>query len=224
MKPYQFLGVMVLTASLLFVPSMGAAESPAVAVPKAAGKAIEGAATNASAPASATEPGSAKSVAPQISQEEAYFVLLGTIGFMLGGLFFAARAMISSQRRPGAREWRFVEALSEEVTLADADGKLVPVLVASSSRLIAVFGMIVILSLYLGVGLVVLWGVARTGSTPTGLDSVMKFMAAGGTLFAPYLFNQIRAGFEKKTSPTAETGGAAPPLVKAPPVKPGMTV
>jgi len=68
-------------------------------------------------------------------------------------------------------------------------------MVASSSRTIALFGMIVIMALFLGVGSIVLWTLASTGKAPD-LNGVLQYFLAGAGLFIPYSINQIRAGFE----------------------------
>ena len=88
--------------------------------------------------------------------------------------------------------WSIADALSEEVetTWLDADGKPVldakgeplkaTTLKASSSRLIALVGMIAILVIYVGFG---------------DIDKLLWFLVSGGTLFAPYLVNKTSAAF-----------------------------
>lgn len=119
--------------------------------------------------------------------------LLGCFGWVIRGIY--------KDPKNGDREWRIADALSEEVTFVN-EGKSSQVLVASTSRIIAMFGMIVILTIFLGTGFVVVLDLALAGTPPSDLNIVMKFLAAGGTLFAPYLFNQVKAAFEKKTTPT----------------------
>lgn len=137
-----------------------------------------------------------------------------------------ARGLYQRKQIPGERDWRFADALSEEVTLTNADGQPTLVLVASASRLIAVFGMVVILSLYLTFGLALLWDLSATGTAPSSLDGVMKFLIGGGSLFAPYLFNQIRAGLERKPVPPSSDPAAAThgSNVQLPAVLPGAKV
>lgn len=70
------------------------------------------------------------------------------------------------------------------------------VLAGSASRLIAFFGMIVILIMFLGFGSIAMWRLGTTGilddDTMTG---VMKFLFGGVGLFVPYAFNQIQKCF-----------------------------
>jgi len=105
--------------------------------------------------------------------------------------------------------WSLADALSEEVTISalDANGepKLnagTPVtiikLCASTSRFIALFGLVAILMMYLGFGLVILNKFASTGELPKPeqVDLLVKFLFAGTTMFAPYLINKFSSAFD----------------------------
>lgn len=96
--------------------------------------------------------------------------------------------------------WKLTDALSEEVAMTDSAGKSVIVMKASTSRVIALFGMILIFSLYAGLGLIVLWSVSNTGQTPKELSEATKFISIGASLFAPYLVNQVRSAFDSRKS------------------------
>jgi hypothetical protein len=106
------------------------------------------------------------------------------------------------------------DALSEEASVVsleadghggfrprlDADGKpiMITELRASSSRMIALVGMILILLMFLGFGIFSIYFFAKTGVMPI-TDNIVNFLTAGMTLFAPYLVNQFSALFEKLT-------------------------
>lgn len=118
--------------------------------------------------------------------------------------------------------WTLADALSEDVLLdpamkvtttpsaggaadtvvnepiIDSQGRpvLLPLMKPSSSRVIAFMGMIAILFMFIGFGLVALWGFAQTGKPAQDLDRVVSYLAAGATLFAPYVVNKFASLFE----------------------------
>jgi hypothetical protein len=107
--------------------------------------------------------------------------------------------------------WSLADALSEatEVTavetangvtkpVLDAGGKPLQIteLRASSSRVIALLGMIIILMMYLGFGTFALYGFALTGGMPESIGAAIKFLTTGMTLFAPYLINKFAGVFD----------------------------
>jgi hypothetical protein len=106
----------------------------------------------------------------------------------------------------GKNNWSLANAVSEEVNLPlkDANGAVVmvngvvvlaPTLVASTSRLIALYGLFAILLLYLGFGAFVLYDVGAGQPVPADLGKVQNFLVSGLTLFAPYLVNQFAGVF-----------------------------
>ncbi|CAI1538602.1 hypothetical protein [Serratia plymuthica] len=119
-------------------------------------------------------------------------------------------------RRSLPKEWSLADALSEDVELPvinegdtgtkvsidDTTGKpvLVPVMKASSSRLIALMGMLVILFMFIGFGSLILYSFGQTGIVPESVGSVIKFLAAGMTLFTPYAVNKLSSFFQGVTS------------------------
>ena len=121
------------------------------------------------------------------------------------GLFFIKSVLSNSK-------WSLADALSEEASTASlendgngcfkprlgADGKpiMITELRASSSRMIALVGMMLLLLMFLGFGIFAMYLFAKTGVMPK-TDDVVSFLAAGMTLFAPYLVNQFSALFEK---------------------------
>src|SRR5207247_1467676 len=112
----------------------------------------------------------------------------------------------------GSSKWSLADALSEEAEVTsmeadpaggtkprlDASGKplMVTEMRSSTSRLIALMGMIVILLMFLGFGAFALYSFGKTGNMPDSIDKVVNFLLAGLTLFAPYLVNKFATAFE----------------------------
>ncbi len=82
----------------------------------------------------------------------------------------------------------------------------VTVLEPSSSRLIALVGMVVILMMYLGFGIICLYSFGFTCAMPASSGAATGFLYSGLTLFAPYVANQ----FSKVFQPLARQAGALP--------------
>jgi hypothetical protein len=129
------------------------------------------------------------------------FIVL--VGSLLALLFI--RAALSDSK------WSLADALSEEAevtAMTTKDGKAEAVLddskkpimitemCASTSRLIALMGMIVILLMFLAFGAFALYSFANTGKMPDDINKVISFLVAGLTLFAPYVVNKFSAMFE----------------------------
>jgi len=104
--------------------------------------------------------------------------------------------------------WSLSNALSEGIELTEMgeDGKpimdesnkplMVTKLYPSSSRMVALMGMIVILLMFLAFGSFALFAFAKTGEMPKSINEVVKFLVAGLTLFAPYAVNKFSKLFE----------------------------
>lgn len=106
--------------------------------------------------------------------------------------------------------WSLADALSEEseVSLIDDTTKkpvldagkpvLVTKLCPSTSRFIAMLGLIAILMLYIGFGLINLQKYGEMGTLPSSEDvkSLMYFLLGGVTMFAPYLINKFASVFD----------------------------
>ncbi len=108
--------------------------------------------------------------------------------------------------------WSFSDALSEptEITATEPDAAGVPRIKldaagnpmmvtqmrASTSRMLALMGAIVILLMFLGFGAVALFSFASTGELPPSMERVVNFLLAGMTLFAPYAVNKFAKVFE----------------------------
>ncbi|MDG4475798.1 hypothetical protein [Thiovibrio frasassiensis] len=130
-----------------------------------------------------------------------FIVLIGTL---LAMALLRAALTLSS--------WSLADALSEEVEVTamekdaagaskvvlDASGKplMITELRASSSRMVALMGMIAILLMFLGFGAFALFVFAKTGSMPESIEQVVNYLLAGLTLFAPYVVNKFSSIFE----------------------------
>jgi hypothetical protein len=106
--------------------------------------------------------------------------------------------------------WSLAEALSEEIEVSaqqiDSGGKAsfvmqdgkpvtVTVMRPSSSRVIALMGLVVILLMFVGFGAFALSAFARTGEMPASMDKVRDFLFGGMTMFAPYVVNKFASVF-----------------------------
>lgn len=137
-----------------------------------------------------------------------YMVLM----VVLFGILFCIGAVKASLDKH--KSWSLADALSEEgdatvvgatplagAVVGDPPAQpaatpVVTTLHASSSRLIAFLGSIVILFLFLGFGIVALYDFATTGTLPSSTSSVKDYLLTGLTLFAPYAVNKFSSLFE----------------------------
>lgn len=153
----------------------------------------------------------------------AFWAITGLVTVLLGILFLG---VIGTLRKSPA--WSLADALSEEAAgqpdPLPAGQK--PVMVASSSRLIALSGLLVILSLYLGFGYAALWDHFFDQGHSFDIKSILGFLFGGATLFAPYLANQLTTAFgaftgsvQQASTPSPVGGGQPTPaqvIVQAP--------
>jgi len=98
-------------------------------------------------------------------------------------------------------KWSLAEALSEESSVQPLpdEVKTLP----STSRFIALIGLLGILTIVLGVGYSVIWNLFLYGKPPDGLSDVRSFLLGAACLFAPYLANQLREAFEPSPDKSA---------------------
>jgi hypothetical protein len=123
-----------------------------------------------------------------------------TFAGMNATFFFLIIAVFGSLRR--SPNWSLADALSEEAAnQASTVPPVKPVMVASSSRLIALIGLLAILVLYLGFGYCALWMCFVKGKIDIDTKSLLSFLFGGATLFAPYLANQLRDAFSTFAGP-----------------------
>jgi hypothetical protein len=136
------------------------------------------------------------------------YIIIGVVivGTLIG--IAAVRAGLSDTT------WSLSDALSEEVEITfeqdengvktpKFDDNLKPVMVtelrASSSRLIALMGLIAIMMMFIGFGVFILYSFAFGDGVPAGLDDVRNFLLVGMTMFAPYVVNKFASVFDWMT-------------------------
>jgi hypothetical protein len=103
---------------------------------------------------------------------------------------FLSKVVINTLRRQG---FSLKDALMEEATLPagtppPAAGALPP-MVSSSSRLIALFGTILLGTFFVAIGYVVIWQLCN-GQSIQNATSAWAYFAGGATLFLPYGINK----------------------------------
>jgi hypothetical protein len=132
------------------------------------------------------------------------YVLVGIVALAILFAWAAIRAAL------GHSTWSLSDALSEEANISplDQSGKPIPgpdgkpqivsELRASSSRLIALIGLVAIVLIYAGFGLSVMQRYVADGTLPDGdkFKSVITFLLAGVGMFAPYIVNKFASVFE----------------------------
>jgi archaellum component FlaG (FlaF/FlaG flagellin family) len=153
------------------------------------------------------EPGS-----PQVS---AYWHIFWVMNIVAGLLFVALiTGLVVSALSQG--KWSLGDALSEESSMQpkEIQSRSDVVMVASSSRIIAVFGLTGILALVIGVGYSIVWNLVVCGTAPD-LGPVRAFLVGMAAIFAPYLANQAREIFSPSNPESKEPASpAAPSTIK----------
>jgi hypothetical protein len=119
---------------------------------------------------------------------------------------------------------RWLDSIGDKADVDDAGGdkpptnaqlQTVTVLEASTSRLIALVGMIVILLMYLGFGIFSLFNYGFTCSMPASSGAVTAFLYSGLTLFAPYVANKFSSVFQPMIRQAGVTSKAPKPMASA---------
>jgi hypothetical protein len=132
------------------------------------------------------------------------YVLVGIVALAILFAWAVIRAVL------GRSTWSLSDALSEETSfsLLDQSGKPIPgpdgkpqivsELRASSSRLIALIGLVAIVLIYAGFGLAVMQRYVSGGILPddSQLKSVTSFLLSGAAMFAPYIVNKVASVFD----------------------------
>lgn len=140
-----------------------------------------------------------------MGQVLATWLVVGVAVFTIGSLF-----VVFVRLKSTGSAWSLADALSEEVDVAtdqkDATGNPIKnndgniakatVMKASSSRLIALLGLIAIMMLYIGVGLALLYSFANNSTVPADTSKITNFLFYGIIMFAPYLVNKFASIFE----------------------------
>ncbi|NML35093.1 hypothetical protein [Paraburkholderia antibiotica] len=111
-------------------------------------------------------------------------------------LLISWMTVISALRK---QNWNLGLALSEEAELPagtppPAAGQLPP-MAPSASRLIALMGLIVFSTFFIGIGFYVIWALCN-GRPLDGANDAWKFFAAGSAMFLPYGANKFADAFK----------------------------
>ena len=209
--------VAALIAQSLYLAPMVLAQTAAESAASAGAAAVQAdrsAQSAAKAAADVASAASAASASPWSAPNK--FALYGVpLVVLLGSLM----TILSIQRALKPGTWSLADALSEEVSLPtwkettdpagnktrepvlDKDQKpvLAPEMRASTSRVIALMGSVVLLFMYVGFGVFALYGFGKNGQVPKEMDGVVSFLVAGMTLFAPYVVNKFSSLFKGLT-------------------------
>jgi len=198
------------TSGALAAP-LAAATQPPVAAPAAAP------APAAAIPPATTQPSVTNSqTTPAPVPPPNWLVVSITVAVVVLALFALLLVRKGLSQSSG---WTLGDALSEEADLTNDQGTAIVEMRASSSRLIAFMGLVVLLSLYLGFGVFILYYFGTGQTLPKDLNDIENFMLAGLTMFAPYAVNQFRAAMEGLTS-TAPAAVAAKGAASGAPAAP----
>ncbi len=120
-----------------------------------------------------------------------------------------------------SRDWQLGDAVSEEAGNQPDPLPLgtKPIMVASSSRLIALLGLLNILGVFLGFGYYFLYSAFAGTVHLEDMKSVIYYLFSGAVMFAPYLANQLQNAFssfgaapQTVTQMVAQAPQAAPQL------------
>lgn len=201
---------------ILFTP-LAAAQSPAEsAASAAAAAALAAQSAQAASRAAAAAATSASAASGAQWTAPSSVALYGVpIVVLIGSLM----AILAVQRALKPANWSLADALSEDVSLPvwrettnaagattrepvlDKDQKpvLAPEMRASSSRVIALMGGVVLLFMYVGFGVFGLYGFGKNGRLPDEISAVVSYLVAGMTLFAPYVVNKFSSLFSGLT-------------------------
>lgn len=142
-----------------------------------------------------------------------------SVGIVIGSFLFGV--VLTLKRLKADDSWTLPQALSEKHAAATPTPALAPVIssdpkeksddpkppaipsispdtsIGSSSRLIAFLGMIAMLSMFMGIGLYLLWALfnGKGDDAKKAMDAASTYLLYGSALYAPYAFNQLKAAF-----------------------------
>jgi len=139
-------------------------------------------------------------------------ITIGCLDVGVGILF--ALVAFTLRRTPG---WSLAGALSEDIIRSAPATPAIPAQLgaagvhppearagvqvpeqydASASRLIAFFGMLVVMMVFVGFANFMIWQSFTSGQIPQNANQVMEFLGGGASLFLPYAANQFRAAVQ----------------------------
>ena len=124
-----------------------------------------------------------------VSKESVFWATFVIMTAMLAFAFlFVAMGLLRS------RDWQLGDAVSEEAGNQPdpLPAGVKPIMVASSSRFIALLGLLNILAVFLGFGFYFLYSAFAGTVHLEDMKSVIYYLFSGAVMFAPYLANQLR--------------------------------
>lgn len=154
--------------------------------------------TSPSVPAAAVGVHQTKTAAP-LSESDSIswvpqFTLAAVCAFFLAGVLASIRTLRKD------KDWSLGQALSEkaDAPAAQQAAGVGQASVASTSRLIAFLGMLGMLSVFMGLGLYLLWALfeGKAAEAVDAVKAVGPYLLYGSSLYAPYAFNQIKEAFK----------------------------
>lgn len=149
-----------------------------------------------------------------VSKESVFWVTFCIMtGIVAFAMLFVALGLLRS------RDWFLGDAVSEEAgnqpDPLPAGQK--PLMVASSSRLIALLGLLNILGVFLGFGYYFLYAAFAGTVNLSDMKSVIYYLFSGSVMFAPYLANQLSAAFSSFGAAPQAVQSAAQPMAQPAP-------
>jgi hypothetical protein len=140
----------------------------------------------------------------------AFAVVVIVITALIVALFWATIRDLN--RSIASHQWSLGEALSEESAFQPKEirQKSDVILFGSTSRLIALAGLLGILTTVLGIGYAMIWSLFIYGTVPD-LSEARSFLYGSACLFAPYLANKVAGIFTPSgvTKPTTTAEAVA---------------
>lgn len=135
-----------------------------------------------------------------VSKETVFWAAFWVMTIVLVLLFlFVAMGLLRST------SWNLGDAISEEAGNQPdpLPAGVRPILVPSSSRLIALLGLLTILAVFLGFGYYFLYSAFNGTLEQNDMRAVIYYLFSGAVVFAPYLANQLREAFTAFGTPRA---------------------
>jgi hypothetical protein len=159
-----------------------------------------------------------------VSKEAVFWVTFSIMTLLL--VFACGFVTVGLLRSP---TWNLGDAVSEEAGNQPnpLPAGVKPIMVASSSRLLALLGLLNILAVFLGFGYYFLYTAFSTGQVKIeDMKGVISYLFSGAVMFAPYLANQLQTAFSSFFSGVPQA--AAAPVVQGtlgtPPAQPAPVV
>lgn len=113
---------------------------------------------------------------------------------------FVGTLLVVMMQLSASSNWSLADALSEETEVTETKDNLtknVTKMMASSSRLIALLGLMGILALFIGNGITLIWQLAKGGDVARNAEAYSTYLMYGVVMFAPYAVNKFASIFER---------------------------